>query len=97
VPVKALETKPELEEHLVFYWETFFELSATRNVTGMGDFLPISLSELLAHCALYGYTRADAQRIWGKVQVLDREYLRLVAEKNKTSSKKSSQSKGPQR
>lgn len=87
VTPQALLNRPELQKHLRFYWDLFFELSEEREESFAGNDRPITLTGFLPYCTLYGWTRQEAQDIWEYVRMLDRIWLRLRAERRATAPK----------
>jgi len=75
---KALASRVEVSPALSFYYEAFITLSASRTVGMSAN--PISLSEMLAYCDLYGLYGEERHDFVRLIQEMDREYLRWVDE-----------------
>lgn len=72
---RALATKPELPEHLVFYWQLFSELSEERSYSGIGEPRALSLHSFLLYASFYQFTRLEAQQSWEFVRKIDELWM----------------------
>jgi hypothetical protein len=81
---RALETQPVLSEHLHYYLDLFKELSEARDFDDMGNARPIKLTDFLCYAQLWQFTRLECQDIWESVRMIDRIWLRLYAERQKS-------------
>lgn len=88
---KALESKPELPEHLVFHWQLFYELSDERVYSAEGTANSLKLSDFMHYVSLYQFTRQDAQDAWEFVRLVDGLWMEewRKRQKSKAGSEKS--------
>jgi hypothetical protein len=91
---KALENRPDLAEHLKFYWAVFDELSGLRTYSDMGSPRPIFLREFLDYAGLWQFTRLETQDCWRYVRLIDKEWIELFS-KRQPEIAKTSKTKTP--
>ena len=89
---KALASKPELSEHLVFYWQLFSELSEERSYSGIGEPRALSLQAFLVYASFYQFTRLEAQQSWEFVRKIDELWMEEHHNWRKKESAKTSKS-----
>lgn len=75
-----MQNAVEVDDSLFHYWTAFWELDCSRQIgLGIG---PIPVSEIKAYCDLCGIGNPiERHRLMRMVQVLDREYLAIEAER----------------
>ena len=81
---KALETRPELSEHLQYPLSLYQELSEARTYDLKGNPSSVKLSGFLCYAQLWQFTRLECQDIWETVRLIDRIWLKLYAERQES-------------
>ena len=73
--IPILDEKPEIPSHLIWVWDFFLSLGATRHNTGYG-LLPITYQEILALVSLQGICYSeDIEELLFFIPALDAEYV----------------------
>lgn len=80
VTPRALADRPLIRSHLAWYIESFYELSAGRDI---GEYVPpLSAEEMLAYCQLVGLPDCRQRvRLFEVVRQLDLVYCQIQNEK----------------
>lgn len=83
---RAIQNRPTLDDHLVFYFEAFQDLSRSRSYSQAGP-QPIAMGEVLAYCQMFDIQGYEfRKRLLALVQALDRTYREVVSEQAQQAS-----------
>lgn len=83
---RALQNRPTLDEHLVFYFEAFQDLSRSRSYSQAGP-QPLAMGEILAYCQMFDIEGYEfRKKLLALVQALDRTYREVVSEQAQQAS-----------
>lgn len=94
---KMLESKPEIPEDLLLYWDAFSVITAGRNRDGVGDIERLSVREVSDYCDFFAITgqeqKDDLLRVLLAMDRRFRETLAKLAEEKSKSATKSAAAK----
>lgn len=93
---KALADMPSLPSELNFYMELFWDLSSSRQISGMGEMGSILLSEIYLHLTELGITeRAQRKFIASLIKKMDRTLLEQQGKRKESIILSSSKGASP--
>jgi hypothetical protein len=88
VTPQALLNRPELAEHLQFYWNIFGELSRKDRPESMSSVCHLPLRAMLDYGELHNFTSAEIKDTWEVVSLIDDLWIREVKKRQAASAAK---------
>ncbi len=77
---EVLNERPIITLSLLWYWEAFWELSATRS-RGFGA-QPLQHSQILAYCQLQGFDEVETRELSYVMRAMDHAWMEWAEEKS---------------
>ena len=85
---KALLERPQLEEHLEFYWQVFSELNKRDRPESVASVNHLPFRAFLDYAHFHNFSKAEAQDCWEVVSLIDDLWVREVKKRQAASAAK---------